>query len=63
MNKDQNNLQITHNVAEINEEELQNLTISGGRGKGKGKAIWEGVQWVAEKSNDWCPTGACSNSC
>lgn len=61
MNKEQDYLQVTRNVAEINEEELQNLTVSGG--KGKGKAAWEGFKWVVEKSNDWCPTSACSTQC
>jgi len=57
----QKNLEVTQNVVEVNEEELRELTIAGG--KGKGQLIKDGIQWTLEKSNDWCPTGACSSQC
>ncbi|MCT1513164.1 MULTISPECIES: hypothetical protein [Staphylococcus] len=58
----QNNLQTTKNVVEINEEELQELTVVGGKGS-KWDYVKDGVKWTLEKSNDWCPTGACSSQC
>lgn len=58
----QNNLQTTKNVVEINEEELQELTVVGGK-RSKWDYLKDGVQWTLEKSNDWCPTGACSSQC